>query len=163
MTINRQANSVMRIQMIRASDEHVGGSPGANISDVPRGFTTTGLKYLALVDNISGSCGGGWMKLVYLRRLLGKVGRSLGVLWQTCSIPEGARVYTTSIVDIWSGLAFVDIDCSAGAESCYGSNSLLTQDQCMLKIFGQGPYRFGIFGSVLMSVQGVNATNRSTG
>ena len=47
------------IQLKGTSDECVGGPLGANISDNPRGVTDPGLKGLELVDNISGSCGGG--------------------------------------------------------------------------------------------------------
>ena len=46
--------------MASASDEHIGGRPGVNISDGPEGSTMTGLKVLVSVDNISGSRGVGW-------------------------------------------------------------------------------------------------------
>ena len=62
-----------------ASDEHVGGPPGANISDGRGGVTAPGLKALVLVDNISGICGSGWEQFVGQRRMLVKIGRSLGI------------------------------------------------------------------------------------
>ena len=70
--------------MERASDERVGGSLGANISDGTVGVMLPGLKSLTLVENILGSHGGGWGKFVGPRRLLGKVGRNLVVLREGC-------------------------------------------------------------------------------
>ena len=49
--------------MERASNECVGGTPGANISDVYGWVTAPGLKSLAFVDNISGSHSNGWGNL----------------------------------------------------------------------------------------------------
>ena len=43
-----------------AYDMRVGGPPGANISDIPVRVAAQGLKALVLVDDISGSRGGGW-------------------------------------------------------------------------------------------------------
>ena len=60
MTIKIQANSLWRIKLRRAPDERVGGRPGANISDSPRGAIVPGSKALALVGNISGNHSGGW-------------------------------------------------------------------------------------------------------
>ena len=79
INIKRQANGLLRIQQRRASDERVGGPPEVNISDVPGGVTAPVLKALALVDNISGSHGGGCRKFMGPRILLGKVGRGLGI------------------------------------------------------------------------------------
>ena len=65
----KTTNSPSIILLKGASGELVVGPPGANISDVPGGVTTPGLKDLALVDNISGSCGGGWGKFMGPKRL----------------------------------------------------------------------------------------------
>ena len=67
------------IQLKGASDKRVGRPPGSNISDGPGGVTTLGSNALALVDNISEIRDNGWGKFVGLLRLLGRVGRSLGV------------------------------------------------------------------------------------
>ena len=75
----KTTNSLSMIQLKGASDERIGGPPGANISDSPGGFTLPGSKYLSWVGDISGSRGGGWGQFVGPRRLLVKVGRSLGV------------------------------------------------------------------------------------
>ena len=63
----------------KASDERVGGPPAVNISDGFGGVMAPGSKTLALVDNISSSCGSGWILFVPQQCLLGKVGHSLGV------------------------------------------------------------------------------------
>ena len=65
--------------MERSSYDHVGGPPVANISDSFEGFTSLGSKAQASVDIISGILGSSWEKFVGLRRLLGGVGRILGV------------------------------------------------------------------------------------
>ena len=77
--IKIQANGLSSIQLRRVSEERVGGPPGVNISDGPGGFMAPGLRALALVDNISRSHGSGWRQLMGPRRLLGKVGGSLGI------------------------------------------------------------------------------------
>ena len=56
-------NSLSMIQFKGASNERVRGPPVANISDGPKGVTALSSKALALVDNISGICGGGWDNL----------------------------------------------------------------------------------------------------
>ena len=48
----------------KASNERFGGPTGVNISDGFGGVTALGLKALALVDNDSSSCGGGWRQFV---------------------------------------------------------------------------------------------------
>ena len=78
-TINLQANSLSRIQLKTVSNKRDGGPQGSNMSDNPGGFTKPSSKSLALVENISGSCGGGWRQFLGPCRLLGKVGMSLGV------------------------------------------------------------------------------------
>ena len=45
-------NSLLIIQMEKASNERVGGPLGANISDGSRGVMAPGSKALALVDNV---------------------------------------------------------------------------------------------------------------
>ena len=40
---------------------------------------------------------------------------------------------------------------------------LLTQERCLLEIFGRGPCRFEIFGSVLTLVEDIDAPHRSLG
>ena len=77
--LKKMTNNVFKIQIKGASNERVREPLGPNISDGPRGATTTGLKALASVDNISVSPGGGSGQSVEPRRLLGKVGRILGV------------------------------------------------------------------------------------
>ena len=72
-------NSLPIIQMEKASDKHVGGTLGVNISDVFGGVTEHGLKPLESVENNSSSRGGGWRGFVGPRRLLGKVGSNLRV------------------------------------------------------------------------------------
>ena len=71
--------SLLMIQLERASDKHVGGPQGANVSDGTGRITVPDLKALASVGNISGSCGSGWEKFVGPRSLLGKFGRTLDV------------------------------------------------------------------------------------
>ena len=46
--------------MYSASENIVRVRLGVNLSDGPGGAATTGLKYLALFENISGSRGVGW-------------------------------------------------------------------------------------------------------
>ena len=72
-------NSLLTIQMEKSSDESVGGTPGVNISDGFRGVTAPGSKSLVLIENNSGSRGGGWKISVGLRHLLGKVVSNLGI------------------------------------------------------------------------------------
>ena len=67
------------IQLKGASDERVEGPLGSIISDESGGVTTLVSNALALVDNISEIRDNGWGKFVGLLRLLGRVGRSLGV------------------------------------------------------------------------------------
>ena len=70
-------------------DECVRGPPGANIVDGPWGVMAQGTKALALVANISGGRGDGWVQFVGPQRLLGKVGRNLGVWQGRCLWPDG--------------------------------------------------------------------------
>ena len=63
--------------MERASDECVGGPPGANFLDNFGGVTGPGSKALTSVDNISGSNSGGWEKIVGPPPLLDKFGWGL--------------------------------------------------------------------------------------
>ena len=72
-------NILSMIQLKRASDERVGGPLGANIPDDPGGVMAPGFKFLASVDNISGSHSGGWRQFLIQQIMLGKVGRNLGV------------------------------------------------------------------------------------
>ena len=65
--------------MEKSSDKHVEGPPGVNVSDGFGGVRSPGLKSLALVDNNSLSRGDGWRQFVGSRRLLQKVGHSIGV------------------------------------------------------------------------------------
>ena len=75
----KMTSSLLMIKMNGDFDERVRGPSGANILDCPRGVTAPSLKALVLVDDISGSHSGGWVKLVGPRRLLRKFGRSLGI------------------------------------------------------------------------------------
>ena len=77
------------IMMKKSSNERAGGPPGVNISDGFGGVTASGSKALALVENNSSSHGGGWRQFVGPRRLLGKVGNSLGVWRARCPKPDG--------------------------------------------------------------------------
>ena len=67
------------IMMKKASEKRVGGPPTVNVSDNSGGLPAPGSKALALVDNVSSSCGGGWRRFVPQMCMLGKVGQSLGV------------------------------------------------------------------------------------
>ena len=62
----------------------------------------------------------------------------------------------TSVADIWSGITSVETDCRSGEDSCGGRKVLFARDRRLLEIFGQGPSRFGIFGSVSTSVEDVD-------
>ena len=62
--IKKTTNSILLIQIKVASNKRVRGLPGSNISDGPREVTVSGFKYLASVDDISGSRGGGWGKFM---------------------------------------------------------------------------------------------------
>ena len=73
------------------------------------------------------------------------------------------KVVPTSVADIFLEITSVGIDCGAGAEICGSAKRLLAQDRRLLEIFGQGPCRFGIFGSVLTSVEDVDAPGLITG
>ena len=75
----KATNSLPMIQLKGASNERVGGPPGANISDSPGGVAAPGSKALASVDDIAESRGCSWGQFMGPRRLLGKVGRGLGV------------------------------------------------------------------------------------
>ena len=77
-------NGLMMIQLKGASNKRVGGPPGANISDGPKGVIAPGLKALLSVDDISGIHGGGWGKFVGPRILLVNIERKLGLLQQRC-------------------------------------------------------------------------------
>ena len=57
----------------------------------------------------------------------------------------------------------VGIDCGAGAERCGDGKGLLAWYQRLLQIFGRGPYQFGIFWSVLVSVYDIDAPNWNPG
>ena len=70
---------------------------------------------------------------------------------------------STSVADIWLGIASVDIDCGAGAESCSKGERLFAWYRRLLDIFGQFPCRFGIFGSVSASVSDIDAPGWSPG
>ena len=60
----KTATILLIIKLKRASDERVGGPPGANILDSSGGVMAPGSKSLASVEYISGSCGGGWRQFV---------------------------------------------------------------------------------------------------
>ena len=72
---------------------------------------------------------------------------------------EGAQYFTdieespTSVADIWLGLKLVGINCGSRAENCSVRKGLLAWDRRLLRIFGQGPCQFRIFGSVLTPVE----------
>ena len=65
----KMRNSLSIIKMERSSKERVRRPTGANISDGLWGVTAPSFKYLALVENISGSLDGVWKKSVGPRRL----------------------------------------------------------------------------------------------
>ena len=65
--------------MYKTSNYRVKGPPSVNISDGFGGVMAPGSKALALVDNNSLSRSAGWGQFVGPRRLLEKVGYSLGV------------------------------------------------------------------------------------
>ena len=69
----------------------------------------------------------------------------------------------TYVAGIWSGPTWVGIDCGNGEESCSGGKVLLDQDRLLLQIFGWIPCRFRIFGSGFMSVENIDAPNKSPG
>ena len=69
----------------------------------------------------------------------------------------------TYVVDIWTGITLVEIDCGAGAERSGGRKISLAQNRRLLEIFGQGPCRFGVFGLGLTSVEDIDAPNWSPG
>ena len=62
----------------------------------------------------------------------------------------------TSVAGIWLGITLVDIYCSARAESCGSGKILFARHQRLIEIFGGGSCCFGIFGSGLTLVEGVN-------
>ena len=143
--------------MKRDSNVRAGGPPRANISYGPGGVTAPGLKALASVDNISGNCGGIWRQLVGTWRLLGKVGRNLGVWWGRCLWPDGYRgipnvcwIYLVGDHIGWYWPRF-------RSGRCGGGKILLEQYWRLLEIFVRGPYRFRIFESGMTSVEEFDA------
>ena len=89
---NQKTKIIQLIIMIKkAYNKHVGEQPTANISDGSQMVTSPGSKALALVDNNSLSCGGGWRQFVGPRCILGKVRHSLGVWIMRFSQPDGDR------------------------------------------------------------------------
>ena len=75
----KMTNRLLMIQPKGASNEHLRGPPVANIFDGPGGVTAPGLKSIALVGDISGSCGGGWGRFMGPRSMLVTVGSCLSV------------------------------------------------------------------------------------
>ena len=61
------------------------------------------------------------------------------------------------------GATSFGIDYGSGADIFGGREGLLARDRRLLQIFGWGPCWFYIFGSVLMSVDDIDAPNWSNG
>ena len=149
--------------MASAYYEYVGGIPGVNISDGPGGAAAPGLKSPALVENIPGSRGVGCRSFGRPRCLLKKSGGSLASGHKGGQPLTETKGALTSVADICSVPTLVDIYCGAGEESCGSGKGLLARDQRLLQIFGQVTCQFGVFGSVLMPVEDIDAPDRSPG
>ena len=98
-----------------------------------------------------------------MRNLLENSGGSLDSDDKGAQYPTDIEGAPAPVVDIWSGLTPVGIDCGTGAERCGCGKILLARDQRLLRVFGQGPSRFGIFGLGSTSVEDVNVPNWSPG
>ena len=91
-----------------------------------------------------------------MRNLLENSGGSLDSDDKGAQYPTDIEGAPAPVVDIWSGLTPVGIDCGTGAERCGCGKILLARDQRLLRVFGQGPSRFGIYESGLMLVEAID-------
>ena len=84
---------------------------------------------------------------------VGKFGRIHGVWRQRCSRPDGYQGIPNFGCRYLVAAKSVGIDCGAEAESCNSGKVLLAQNRHLLWIFGRCLCWFGIFGSLLTSVE----------